>query len=666
MPKLKIKETYLLIIIVIGLMSLAIYSTFALFTASTTIEDVVGITASLDIGKGLTEYEVVTIEPGATKSIELNIVNSYSDNIYYGAWYQIASGNISDLDIGLYEDKNTNSSSGAIASTKSISLIVGATNNGTSSMTLYIGVKGNLTNELNLGNNKTLLPNTFGGDLTGDIIIKIPLNFYIGSSEINTTCDDATVTFDKTNLHWRVSSLSKSTNNICKPTITTTTRENLNSHIISLAGTTSGTGEVVHEEVDYTISTEVDYKLSQTQYNNVSQFSSSAYSDTSGTTVTNAFTFSNGSWSSNPSNLTSGTFYHLSFNVPVDGNYQLCYTFSSGNANNRMYLYNGSSYLLLGGRVGYLPASTSSEKTGCFELGNVKTSETVKVTQRAYTTIATLSFYLNKMNTTTTHYDTGYRYEGLEPNNYINFNNELWRIIGVFDSSSHGINNTYLTKIIRNDSIGALVYDKNETNSWENTSLYSLLNTNYYNATDGTNSGNCYQYKSDILGNCDYTRIGLQTDYRKMVQTNVTWYLGGDDSAMVLNSSPEKIYANERDQTMIYSGNSASAIGNVGLMYASDYGYSVLASSCGRNAVLGTYNTSKCGGSTWLNKDLSLWALTPTSAASGSSSLIGPNGYMIVNKTTMGNNVRPVLYLKSNVKILSGDGSIENPYSIGI
>ena len=347
MPKLKIKETYLLIIIVIGLMSLAIYSTFALFTASTTIEDVVGITASLDIGKGLTEYEVVTIEPGATKSIELNIVNSYSDNIYYGAWYQIASGNISDLDIGLYKDKNTNSSSGAIASTKSISLIVGATNNGTSSITLYIGVKGNLTNELNLGNNKTLLPNTFGGDLTGDIIIKIPLNFYIGSSEVNTACDDATVTFDKTNLHWKVSSLSKSTNNICKPTITTTTRENLNSHIISLAGTTSGTGEVVHEEVDYTISTEVDYKLSQTQYNNVSQFSSSAYSDTSGTTVTNAFTFSNGSWSSNPSNLTSGTFYHLSFNVPVDGNYQLCYTFSSGNANNRMYLYNGSSYLLL-------------------------------------------------------------------------------------------------------------------------------------------------------------------------------------------------------------------------------------------------------------------------------------------------------------------------------
>lgn len=666
MPKLKIKETYLLIIIVIGLMSLAIYSTFALFTASTTIEDVVGITASLDIGKGLTEYEVVTIEPGATKSIELNIANSYSDNIYYGAWYQVVQGNSGDLDIGLYEDKNTNSSSGAIASTKSISLIVGATNNGTSSITLYIGVKGNLTNELNLGNNKTLLPNTFGGDLTGDIIIKIPLNFYIGSSEVNTACDDATVTFDKTNLHWKVSSLSKSTNNICKPTITTTTRENLNSHIISLAGTTSGTGEVVHEEVDYTISTEVDYKLSQTQYNNVSQFSSSAYSDTSGTTVTNAFTFSNGSWSSNPSNLTSGTFYHLSFNVPVDGNYQLCYTFSSGNANNRMYLYNGSSYLLLGGRVGYLPASTSSEKTGCFELGNVKTSETVKVTQRAYTTIATLSFYLNKMNTTTTHYDTGYRYEGLEPNNYINFNNELWRIIGVFDSSSHGINNTYLTKIIRNDSIGALVYDKNETNSWENTSLYSLLNTNYYNATDGTNSGNCYQYKSDIPGNCDYTRIGLQTDYRKMVQTNVTWYLGGDDSTMVLNSSPEKIYANERDQLMIYSGNNASATGNVGLMYASDYGYSILASSCGRKAVLGTYNTSECGGSTWLNNDLSLWALTPTSSSSSGSSLIGPNGSMMVTKTTMGNNIRPVLYLKSNVKILSGNGSIENPYSIGI
>ena len=104
MGKFKIKETYLLLLIVLGLVSLGVYTTYALFTASTTINDVVGITATLDIGKSLTEYEVITVQPNETKLIELNVVNSYNGNIYYGAWYQIVKGNSSDIDIGLYTE----------------------------------------------------------------------------------------------------------------------------------------------------------------------------------------------------------------------------------------------------------------------------------------------------------------------------------------------------------------------------------------------------------------------------------------------------------------------------------------------------------------------------------------------------------------------------------
>ena len=161
MTKFKIKETYLLMLIVVGLISLGIYTTYAMFTASTTLNDVVGITTALDVGKGLTEYEVVTVNPGETKLIELNIVNSYSSSIYYGAWYQIVQGNSSDIDIGLYTEKNSNPSSGSLATNGSINLLAGVTNNGTSSITVYIGAKGSLTNELNLGNNKTLLPSGF-------------------------------------------------------------------------------------------------------------------------------------------------------------------------------------------------------------------------------------------------------------------------------------------------------------------------------------------------------------------------------------------------------------------------------------------------------------------------------------------------------------------------
>ena len=161
MTKFKIKETYLLMLIVVGLISLGIYTTYAMFTASTTLNDVVGITTALDVGKGLTEYEVVTVGSGETKLIELNIVNSYSSSIYYGAWYQIVQGNSSDIDIGLYTEKNSNPSSGSLATNGSINLLAGVTNNGTSSITVYIGAKGSLTNELNLGSNKTLLPSGF-------------------------------------------------------------------------------------------------------------------------------------------------------------------------------------------------------------------------------------------------------------------------------------------------------------------------------------------------------------------------------------------------------------------------------------------------------------------------------------------------------------------------
>ena len=161
MNKLKIKESYLILLIIISLVSLGIYTTFALFTASTTISDVVGITTTLDIGKSMSEYEVVTVPAGETKLIELNVVNSYNNNIYYGAWYQIVQGNSDNIQIGLYTEKNSNPSSGTLAASSSIKLLAGITNDNTSSIIVYLGVKGSLTNELNLGSNKILLPDGF-------------------------------------------------------------------------------------------------------------------------------------------------------------------------------------------------------------------------------------------------------------------------------------------------------------------------------------------------------------------------------------------------------------------------------------------------------------------------------------------------------------------------
>ena len=85
--------------------------------------------------------------------------------------------------------------------------------------------------------------------------------------------------------------------------------------------------------------------------------------------------------------------------------------------------------------------------------------------------------------------ENGYRYEGKNPNNYIWFNNEYWRIIGVFDEDSHGQSGKNLIKIIRANSIGGLAWHKSNTNDWTQASLMNLLNGAYLNAEDGTESG---------------------------------------------------------------------------------------------------------------------------------------------------------------------------------
>lgn len=102
--------------------------------------------------------------------------------------------------------------------------------------------------------------------------------------------------------------------------------------------------------------------------------------------------------------------------------------------------------------------------------------------------------------------EKGYRYEGKNPNNYVWFNNEYWRIIGVFDNTSHGQSGKNLVKIIREELLSGLAFDKNNSSNWTTSSLRSLLNENYYNATNGTESGYCYNYSNVITNNCNYTK----------------------------------------------------------------------------------------------------------------------------------------------------------------
>ena len=258
--------------------------------------------------------------------------------------------------------------------------------------------------------------------------------------------------------------------------------------------------------------------------------------------------------------------------------------------------------------------------------------------------------------------ENGYRYEGKNPNNYIWFNNEYWRIIGVFDSASHGVSGKNLVKIIRAETLDALVWHKSSTNDWTASSLKSLLNGAYYNAQDGTSSGYCYGDSTTVTANCDYTKRGIQDGYRGMI-ANVTWYLGGYSSNSATAGS---FYGYERGTT-VYSGRPTSTTGYIGLMYPSDYGYSVLSSSCARTTNLGSYNSATCAGQSWLYGKGYEWILTPDSSISyGVFFLVSGGGVLGNYSASYGFGSRPVLYLDASVYKIDGDGSLNNPYIVGM
>ena len=258
--------------------------------------------------------------------------------------------------------------------------------------------------------------------------------------------------------------------------------------------------------------------------------------------------------------------------------------------------------------------------------------------------------------------ENGYRYEGKDPNNYVWFNNELWRIIGVFDENSHGVSGQNLVKIIRNDSIGGLAWHKSNANDWTAASLMNLLNGAYLNSENGTGGKYCYGYSTTVpAGNCDYTETGINDAYRAMIE-NVTWYLGGYSST---SATAEAFYGYERGDT-VYSGRPTSTTGYIGLMYPSDYGYSVLASSCARTTNLGSYSNSTCAGQSWMYGQGYEWTITPRSSLSAYVFNVDSSGHLSNYSAYNGNSARPVLYLDSSVYVIDGNGSQSDPYIIGM
>ncbi len=292
-------------------------------------------------------------------------------------------------------------------------------------------------------------------------------------------------------------------------------------------------------------------------------------------------------------------------------------------------------------------------------------------------------------DSTTKYHD--YRYRGADPSNYVLFNNELYRIIGVFDSNSHGKTGEYLVKLIRSRILYAGYWGAyNSTNSSGTYSNYGndwtgnttgvkasanvILNEYFYNKTNTSSTyGACSNWTyygnnnnqktfscSDIVG------YGINDTYRNYIE-EVTWYLKGYSGN---GYSKQNFYLCERGQSTdtanCMSANSgaydSSTTANIGLMYASDYLY---ASSYYADIATNTASSYYYGNKNWLYKGME-WTITPQSNSTDSVFNIVDRGIVYNNSTFVAQAIRPTFYLKSNVLVTGGEGTFDDPYTVSM
>ena len=223
-------------------------------------------------------------------------------------------------------------------------------------------------------------------------------------------------------------------------------------------------------------------------------------------------------------------------------------------------------------------------------------------------------------------YEPGkYTYKGANPNNYITFNNETWRIISI---SSDGT-----LKIMRNESIGNMAFDSENSNEWETSDIKSYLNETYLST--------------------------ITTNQDKIVSH--TWSIGGVTSN---NSDLAGQIAGE-------NGTQSQSV-SVGMITVSEYlRANTNIEECG-NLSINNENGTTCLTTNWMYNIVSsggyLWTISPLATYSNyvfyvTSVAWGPGGVVVDFANYSNHSVSPVLYLNSDIT-LTGDGSQGNPYVI--
>ena len=243
--------------------------------------------------------------------------------------------------------------------------------------------------------------------------------------------------------------------------------------------------------------------------------------------------------------------------------------------------------------------------------------------------------------------ENGYRYEGSDPNNYIQMQKtdgttEMWRIIGLFPDGENGEEVIRVRRHYEQGRFPSGAFDLNG-NLWQDSTLYTNLKNDY----------NTSNYSGTV---------------------KFKMYLGTSSSFESYTSSDlynmERLL-NSKGTASSYANGVTSYVGEVGLIYPSDYGYAAQASDCLRIVKPNSYGSnSTCYTKNWLYQGSSTlqWIISPEYYTKYSVITIYTDGNLTeyndsYDYLTPGDNgaYSPVMALSSDV-LVSGSGTKTDPY----
>ena len=291
---------------------------------------------------------------------------------------------------------------------------------------------------------------------------------------------------------------------------------------------------------------------------------------------------------------------------------------------------------------------------------------------------------LKKDNTS----DENIRYYGANPNNYVSFNNELWRIIGVFGNN---------VKLVRSETLGKLSWDSSESsvnngwgvNEWSQADLKNYLNTMYYGGTTVT----CYSSYDNQTTTCPTNRLD---NTAKSLIDNHTWNTGAPNDSKLYDSTPGlydtvPFYKAERgnETGKICNGRDycndtvtrkTEWTGYIGLPYVTDWAYASGENICETNMNKGyfvgasspdeAFANAVCKNNNWMNYGSTYndttWFMSPRAYHDSASHVwfVYGAGAAEYDRAACSSAVVPSIYLKTNVLIESGTGTNTDPYTL--